>query len=564
MSAATGSAGGGGLKLITALLIAIIALVVAVPVVLIGVMAGFVAQTAASADGCVTGPQSGEVHPSDGAVRLPVKGKFKYTSEYGMRTQPKTGVYRLHAGVDLATIPTGGPILAAKAGTVQTVTHNAPGAGNYVTLNHGGGLSTRYLHMDSISVRQGQKVKVGQKVGVEGNTTGPGASISTGAHLHFEVRENGEPTDAAKWLKKNGINLPTVGLTSSDEEASKAGSRKPAGKKAKTNPHRPGAGSADQAAKSEKAKPEKVDVDLDEDSGGKFKLPAPNMNNRKDSRHTNAMPIPANIKKLYVQAARKYGLPWELLAGIGQTETHHGRNKATSDAGAVGHMQFMPAAWVDHGTDGDGDGKAEITNPADSIHSAANKLRDQGAAESPEGVKKAILRYNVSQEYLADVLYYAQKYGKGEVSVDGGGTDDCGAVDMAADSGSTSSCPATKSAAEKGLNRGALNSLRCGKEAFPWVKTMYGVGERAGAPSDHENGDAVDFMIPGYTSDKGNKRGWQMAKWLQKNATKLDVDYVIFDQKIWSRNRADEGWRSMENRGSDTENHVDHVHVSAN
>lgn len=532
MSQAEGD-GRGAAKPIGCLLVLALGAVVVIPAAVLVIMAGFVAQTAAMG-ACLTGPQSGQVFPSDGSVRLPLKGKYTYTSTFGMRDHPVLGITRLHAGADLAMIPTGGPVLAAKAGTIRSVTYNAPGAGNFVVIDHGGGLSTRYLHMASISVRADQAVQVGQKIGVEGNTTGPGASISTGAHLHFEVRKNGQPTNPAQWLKKHGVNLPPLGGTSTA-----------------------GSGSAVQGS----ADVEEVDVEVGSSAGGGFELPQPNMADRQDSLHTPPMTIPPDILKLYKEAASKYGLPWELLAGVGMTETHHGRDKGTSSAGATGHMQFMPAAWIDHGVDGDGDGQAEITNTADSIHSAANKLRDQGATESPEGVEKAILRYNVSRAYLADVLYYAHQYGNGEVSVTGGSADDCGAVDLAAASGATSSCPETSSPAENGLTPAALNGLRCGKNAFPWIKTMHGVGERAIA-DDHPQGRAVDFMIPNYTSRTGNERGWRIAKWFQRNASALNVKYLIFDQKIWSVERADEGWRPMEDRGSPTANHRDHLHLS--
>ena len=97
---------------------------------------------------------------------------------------------------------------------------------------------------------------------------------------------------------------------------------------------------------------------------------------------------------LYEAAATRYGLPWTLLAGVGMEETNHGRNNTTSSAGARGLMQFMPATFAAYGVDGNGDGRAVITDDADSVHSAANYLVASGALSGPDGVRKALFAYN--------------------------------------------------------------------------------------------------------------------------------------------------------------------------
>src|SRR5690606_4627664 len=84
-----------------------------------------------------------------------------------------------------------------------------------------------------------------------------------------------------------------------------------------------------------------------------FEFPAPR-EPRLNSLTNPALPIPPEIKALYVTAAERYDLPWTLLAGIGMAETAHGRIRATSSAGAQGLMQFMPATWTSYGVDGDG------------------------------------------------------------------------------------------------------------------------------------------------------------------------------------------------------------------
>ncbi len=72
---------------------------------------------------------------------------------------------------------------------------------------------------------------------------------------------------------------------------------------------------------------------------------------------------------------------------------------------------------------------------------------------------------------------------------------------------------------------------------------------------DHGSGRAIDIMISGAT-------GWEIAEFVRANASQFGVSYIIFSQKIWSVDRGGEGWRYMEDRGSTTANHYDHVHVS--
>jgi hypothetical protein len=121
------------------------------------------------------------------------------SSAYGMRLHPITGIYKLHSGTDY-TPGAGAAVYAAAAGTV-TVTH--PGwAGTLVTIDHGGGIETRYAHMYAthVTVHSGDKVKAGQRIGAVGS-----AGWSTGAHLHFEVLINGSFTDPAKFLQDKGL-----------------------------------------------------------------------------------------------------------------------------------------------------------------------------------------------------------------------------------------------------------------------------------------------------------------------------------------------------------------------
>ena len=146
---------------------------------------------------------------------------------------------------------------------------------------------------------------------------------------------------------------------------------------------------------------------------------------RHQSLRSPAQTIPARVKALYVEAAARYKIPWELLAGIGMAETRHGRNSTTSSAGAQGLMQFMPRTFAAYGVDGDGDGKAQIRNDADSIHSAANYLTRSGVTNGEAGVIKALWAYNRSVSYRNDVLYYAWSYAGATGIVVLGEQEDC-------------------------------------------------------------------------------------------------------------------------------------------
>jgi murein DD-endopeptidase MepM/ murein hydrolase activator NlpD len=106
------------------------------------------------------------------------------TSGFGERWHPLRGGYRFHAGVDLAA-PTGSPLAATSDGVVTRAGY-AGGYGLLITIDHGGGIETRYGHLSGVSVAVGQQVRAGQLIGFVGST-----GESTGPHVHYEVRVNG-------------------------------------------------------------------------------------------------------------------------------------------------------------------------------------------------------------------------------------------------------------------------------------------------------------------------------------------------------------------------------------
>jgi hypothetical protein len=123
---------------------------------------------------------------------------------------------------------------------------------------------------------------------------------------------------------------------------------------------------------------------------------------------------PADIIALYQRAAKTCpGLPWGVLAGIGQVETNHGQNKNVSSAGAMGPMQFMPATWAIYGVDGDGDGIKDILDQTDAVFGAANYLCHNGAGD-PTRLYSAIFDYNHLDSYVQEVLSLAAQYQAGK------------------------------------------------------------------------------------------------------------------------------------------------------
>jgi murein DD-endopeptidase MepM/ murein hydrolase activator NlpD len=124
------------------------------------------------------------------------------SSNYGARVAPCAGCSSFHEGVDLAA-GCGAPIYAAHAGTVAYAGLYG-GYGNYIRINHGGGITTAYGHIvdGGILVRSGQQVAVGQVIARVGST-----GHSTGCHLHFEVRINGTPTNPVSFMSARGISL---------------------------------------------------------------------------------------------------------------------------------------------------------------------------------------------------------------------------------------------------------------------------------------------------------------------------------------------------------------------
>ena len=137
-------------------------------------------------------PSGGNPPPVSGGWQVPCN-YWVLTSPFGGRIHPIYGDYRMHYGVDLAGA-TGTPIYATRSGTVTAASYNGS-AGYYVSINHGDGYSSIYMHMTHYVVSYGQHVNQGQIIGYMGSTGG-----STGPHLHFGISYNGVYVNPANYM----------------------------------------------------------------------------------------------------------------------------------------------------------------------------------------------------------------------------------------------------------------------------------------------------------------------------------------------------------------------------
>lgn len=127
-----------------------------------------------------------------GELSWPVSGPI--TSPFGMRNNPVTHVFRLHAGIDIA-VNSGTTVGAAAGGRVIVAGWDEGGCGNMIVIDHGSHLATQYCHLSQIFVGVGQDVQRGQAIAASGST-----GNSTGPHLHFGVRIDGRPVDPMSYL----------------------------------------------------------------------------------------------------------------------------------------------------------------------------------------------------------------------------------------------------------------------------------------------------------------------------------------------------------------------------
>jgi murein DD-endopeptidase MepM/ murein hydrolase activator NlpD len=122
-----------------------------------------------------------------------VAGEIDETSPFGVRVDPFVHEAAMHTGMDIRGEP-GEPVHATAVGRVSIAGWDG-GYGNMVEIDHGNGLATRYGHLSRIDVHVGDEVRIGQIIGLIGST-----GRSTGPHLHYETRVDGEPVNPQKFL----------------------------------------------------------------------------------------------------------------------------------------------------------------------------------------------------------------------------------------------------------------------------------------------------------------------------------------------------------------------------
>jgi len=132
-------------------------------------------------------------------IRKPMTGELESTSGFGMRADPFIRAPAMHTGLDFRA-ETGEPARATATGTVTMAGWNG-GYGKMVEVDHGNGFATRYAHLSQIDVEVGQPIRIGQVVGKVGST-----GRSTGPHLHYETRVDGDAVDPQKFLRA-GVRL---------------------------------------------------------------------------------------------------------------------------------------------------------------------------------------------------------------------------------------------------------------------------------------------------------------------------------------------------------------------
>lgn len=123
----------------------------------------------------------------------PIEKKVPISSGFGLRRHPILGRYIEHKGMDLP-VPVGSPVMSVADGEVVERGHDRR-AGNYLTVRHNDGWYSRYLHLNTVTVRKGDRLSAGETIATSGNT-----GLSTGPHLHLEIGYKGVALDPAPLL----------------------------------------------------------------------------------------------------------------------------------------------------------------------------------------------------------------------------------------------------------------------------------------------------------------------------------------------------------------------------
>lgn len=555
----------------------VLALISLLPAGMLLLMVFALAGGASASDACLEQASSGSaasmVIDAGGPVRLPVVGRFQVMSEFNPgRVDPVDGKVRFHKGLDLAEIPAGGDVVAMKAGTV-TRTYVEPWGANTVEIDHGGGITSRYLHLARWTVTPGQQVVVGQQIGIEGST-----GHSTGPHVHWEVRVNGQLVNPRDWAKAQGINLPPKG----GEGTAPAATTSPA----------PRVTSAAASVVPAAGPPPPLSGPL-----GPTIVPS----SAPLSTSSSTRPVP---DKVGVWTKPQLELALQIIKA--------GKDKGLDDwTITVGVMTSMGESGLTNINRGDavrGDTKWSFQQgpewgPASvrSVPYGAAGLFFAALVKVPDYHSLAPTIAANKTQRNADPYYYAPFWADAVqmVAALAGITPDtaglaaadpiaaaCNATFGTPSSNSATSngpppatstpsassttprpgpvtvpappppppalCPSTRTPAEDVVKGGAVRVLRCTSAAFPMLEPAVWTNRA----------DTVDLRLNEFRTSTSRQTGWVAARWIQTNATSLGVKTIIFDSKIWTSSRALQGWlpyRGLAFDQDDTIAHRDHI-----
>jgi len=324
----------------------------------------------------------------------PAKGVV--TSRFGMRTHPISGVQAMHKGVDIAA-PAGTPIQATKAGKVVAAGYD-DSAGNYVVVDHGGGVKSKYFHLNEINVKEGQDLKAGQQLGTMGST-----GDSTGPHLHFEVHINDQAVDPEPLLRgeapvtpppESGFSLAGDSSSSSVGGGSRSSLGLPGGSSGRSSGTSPFSGGSSSAPSGGASGGNSVGspgfsgslsgVNAGNLDGMWSKLAAYGIDQEWMRKLLEEMGVPeSEMEKMMT-----------LILGVIQQESGGDAN-ARSPVGATGLMQLMPATAAGLGVN--------PNDPKDNVRGGVKYLLQQLKAFDND-IPKALAAYNAGPGNV-------QKYG---------------------------------------------------------------------------------------------------------------------------------------------------------
>lgn len=476
-----------------------------------------------------------------GPLRIPIVGSYTFTSEYGWRLDPVTGAPNFHKGLDLITPGgIGTPVVAMQAAVVEK-TYVEPWGANTVLLNHGGGLQSRYLHLQSWTVTPGQQVVAGQRIGLEGNT-----GHSTGPHLHWEIIVNGQVVDPRTWAAAHALALP--GPRGSGVGPAEAGPSGPAADRTTLTPTAPAVVPVTAAV------PVTIGV-----------------------WNQQQLAIAAQIVAAgHAMQLDDWTITVAVMTGMGESGL---RNIGFGDA--VGPDSRGVFQQRDNGAWGTLADRMNPTTAATNFFTALVKVPNYRQL-APTLAAHAVQRN-------ANPLYYAPFWADAVAVVAQLVNNPTLVAQLGPASGATVGCtpsttPATSSTAlpsapttaplppagllspapilpcptgalatDPPLTAPARAVAGCVKVAFPTL-----------LPRPSVAADTVDVPILNFRTASARTQGWSLARWLVAYQRPLKVSTVIFDSMIWSADRAGEGWRPYRPAGgtsNDTLACRDHVQL---